>query len=120
MVEAAATPHDRARTTSSRWRPFQSTRTSTLNVQPRIAGDLALLRGVAKAVLEASRTDPKAIDREFIERHTHGFEDYRALVEATSWAEIEHQSGVTRGEDPRARRGLLAIAIGPSSPGASA
>ncbi|KAA5830693.1 FdhF/YdeP family oxidoreductase [Saccharopolyspora hirsuta] len=95
LVEAAATrtiiPHDFARMAT-----FQSTRTSTLNVQPRIGGDMALIRGMAKAVLEEARTDPKAVDAEFVERHTAGFDEYRALVEATPWAEIERQSGVDR------------------------
>ena len=53
----------------------RTTRTGTMNVQPRIAGDMALLRGVAKAVLEAAERDPKAIDGEFLERHTVGFEE---------------------------------------------
>src|SRR4029077_10109875 len=87
LVEAAAlrtiVPHDILRMAT-----FQSTRTSTLNVQPRIAGDLALLRGVAKHLLESLGTDPKAIDHLFIERHTAGFEAYRPLVEATPWSEI--------------------------------
>src|SRR5262249_26050502 len=26
--------------------------------------------------------------------HTHGFEDYRAAVEATEWSDIEHGSGI--------------------------
>ena len=95
MVEAAATrtivPHDILDMAL-----FRTTRTSTLNVQPRIGGDMALMRGVAKAVLDQSRTDPKALDQEFIDRHTSGFEEYRALCEATPWEEIELQSGVGR------------------------
>jgi molybdopterin-dependent oxidoreductase alpha subunit len=73
---------------------FKSTKTGTLNIQPRIAGDLALLRGIAKAVLEAARTDPSAIDREFISRHTSDFERYQELCEATDWKDLERQSGV--------------------------
>jgi molybdopterin-dependent oxidoreductase alpha subunit len=73
---------------------FHATKTSTMNVQPRIAGDLALLRGVAKVVLERAQTDPKAVDREFLARYTTGFEAYRSLVEATGWPEIVNQSGV--------------------------
>jgi molybdopterin-dependent oxidoreductase alpha subunit len=73
---------------------FKATKTGTLNVQPRIAGDLALLRGVSKAVLEASQIDPTAIDREFISRYTCGFEQYQELCEATEWKELERQSGV--------------------------
>ncbi|WP_165227044.1 FdhF/YdeP family oxidoreductase [Aquisphaera insulae] len=93
MVEAAArrtiVPHEILRMAT-----FRSTRTSTLNIQPRIAGDQALLRGVAKHLFESEKTDPKAIAREFIERHTSGFDAYRAAVEATPWGEIERQSGV--------------------------
>jgi molybdopterin-dependent oxidoreductase alpha subunit len=73
---------------------FHATKTGTMNVQPRIGGDLALLRGVAKVVLERAQTDLKAIDREFVARYTTGFETYRSLVEATGWQEIVHQSGV--------------------------
>ncbi|MEU6943287.1 molybdopterin-dependent oxidoreductase, partial [Streptomyces rubiginosohelvolus] len=75
---------------------FKSTPTSSLNLQPRIGGDMALLRGMAKAVLERSASDPRALDREFIDRYTTGFAEYRALCEATPWEEIERQSGLGR------------------------
>ncbi|MFJ9363882.1 FdhF/YdeP family oxidoreductase [Nocardia sp. NPDC101769] len=74
---------------------FRATPTSNLNLQPRIGGDMALLRGMAKAVLEQSKSDPKALDHEFIDRYTSGFDAYRAICEATSWAEIEQLSGVS-------------------------
>jgi molybdopterin-dependent oxidoreductase alpha subunit len=77
---------------------FQATRIGTLNIQPRIAGDMALMRGVAKHLLEASETDPDAIDWRFIERYTAGFESYQTLLENTSWEEIELQSGVERAQ----------------------
>ena len=93
LVEAAArraiTPHE-----ILDMMLFRSTRTSTLNIQPRIAGDFALLRGIAKHLLEAARTDPRAIDLPFLEHHTAGFDAYRAACEAVSWADLEHQSGV--------------------------
>ncbi|WP_234443398.1 FdhF/YdeP family oxidoreductase [Streptomyces sp. NRRL B-24484] len=102
LVEAAATrtivPHDFVDMAL-----FHPTTTSTLNLQPRIGGDMALLRGIAKAVLELSDSDPKALDREFVDRYTTGFDEYRARCEATPWEEIEQQSGV-----PRA--GILAAA----------
>ncbi|WP_435297703.1 FdhF/YdeP family oxidoreductase [Streptomyces sp. YPW6] len=95
LVEAAATrtivPHD-----FTDMALFRTTRTSTLNLQPRIGGDMALLRGMAKAVLEKSASDPRALDHTFIDRHTAGFEEYRALCEATPWEELEHQSGLSR------------------------
>ncbi|MFC9846347.1 FdhF/YdeP family oxidoreductase [Streptomyces sp. NPDC060223] len=95
LVEAAATrtivPHDFTDMALNK-----STRTSTLNLQPRIGGDMALMRGIAKAILEQARTDPKSLDQEFIDRHTTGFDEYRARCEETSWEEIERQSGVGR------------------------
>lgn len=97
LIEAAATrtivPHE-----MTDMALFKSTRTSTLNLQVRAGGDMALLRGMAKAVLEQSVGDPKALDREFIERYTSGFEEYRALCEATPWEELERQSGLTRAD----------------------
>src|SRR4051812_19402112 len=57
MVEAASgrtiVPHDFMAMAT-----FRAQATGTLSVQPRIAGDMALLRGVAKAVLEAAETEP--------------------------------------------------------------
>ncbi|WP_051063537.1 FdhF/YdeP family oxidoreductase [Nocardiopsis halophila] len=95
LVEAAAgrtiVPHDFAAMAA-----FHATPTGSMNVQPRIGGDLALIRGVAKAVLEAAERDPHAIDREFIARHTEAFEEYRRICAETEWTEIEHGSGVGR------------------------
>ncbi|BBX61379.1 oxidoreductase alpha (molybdopterin) subunit [Mycobacterium saskatchewanense] len=97
LVEAAATrtivPHE-----IGQMALFKATRTSTLNLQVRAGGDMALMRGIAKAVLEESRSNPKALDHEFIARYTHGFEEYRAVCESTSWAELEHQSGLSRAD----------------------
>ncbi|MBV2358133.1 molybdopterin-dependent oxidoreductase, partial [Streptomyces sp. J2-1] len=83
---------------------FHSTRTGTLNLQVRIGGDMALMRGIAKAVLEQSKTDPKALDHEFIERYTNGFEAYRKLCEDTPWEELERQSGISRADILRTAR----------------
>ncbi|MCZ0991467.1 FdhF/YdeP family oxidoreductase [Streptomyces diastatochromogenes] len=103
LVEAAATrtivPHD-----FTDMALLKTTRTSTLNLQPRIGGDMALLRGMAKAVLEQARTDPKAVDQEFVDRHTAYFDEYRDLCEGTPWAEIEHQSGLSRDDILKAAR----------------
>ncbi|MEV0431642.1 FdhF/YdeP family oxidoreductase [Nocardia sp. NPDC050413] len=103
LVEAGATrtiiPHEFLRMAT-----FRTTDTSTLNLQPRIGGDFALMRGIAKAVFEESESDPKALDHQFIERHTHGFEEYRAVVEATPWSTIEEQSGLTEDDVRKAAR----------------
>jgi molybdopterin-dependent oxidoreductase alpha subunit len=90
IVEAASgrtiVPHDFLRMAT-----FRPQRTGTLDVQPRIGGDLALLRGVAKAVLEDS---PDAVDRPFLDEQTTGFEEYRELCAASPWDELVRQSGV--------------------------
>ncbi len=62
-------------------------------IQPNIGGDLALLSGVAKIVL-----DQNAHDVAFIEKHTEGFDAFKTQVDATTWDEIETFSGVTRKE----------------------
>ncbi|MFD8295436.1 FdhF/YdeP family oxidoreductase [Streptomyces bauhiniae] len=103
LVEAAATrtiiPHDFVDMALNRATP-----TSSLNLQPRIGGDMALLRGMAKAIFAESETNPKALDQEFIDRHTSGFAEYRAVVEATPWEELELQSGLGRAEIEAAAR----------------
>ncbi|MEV8046540.1 FdhF/YdeP family oxidoreductase [Streptomyces griseoluteus] len=103
LVEAAATrtiiPHDFVDMALNRATP-----TSSLNLQPRIGGDMALLRGMAKAIFAESHTNPEALDQEFIDRHTSGFAEYRAVVEATPWAELELQSGLSRAEIEAAAR----------------
>src|SRR5207244_839034 len=75
---------------------FHTTEIGTMNVQVRIGGDLALLRGVAKALFEAAEKNPDVLDREFIERHTHGIDEYRALVESTAWADLARLRGVAK------------------------
>jgi len=101
LIEAAATrtiiPHDVARMLT-----FRSTSISSLDLQVRSGGDMALVRGMAKAVLERADSDPRALDTEFIERYTVGFAEYRAVCEATSWEEIEQQSGISAADVRRA------------------
>ncbi len=93
LIEAASrrtlVPHEFASMAT-----FHATKTGTMNVQPRIGGDLALLRGVAKAVLERAKADPRAIDQQFIKNHTAYFESYRDHVTATPWQHLVEQSGV--------------------------
>ncbi|RSN55022.1 formate dehydrogenase [Amycolatopsis sp. WAC 04182] len=97
LVEAGATrtiiPHDFARMAT-----FRATPTSTLNLQPRIGGDMALLRGMAKALLEMAETDPAALDTAFLAAYTSGFEEYRAACQEISWHELERQSGLTESQ----------------------
>jgi molybdopterin-dependent oxidoreductase alpha subunit len=73
---------------------FHTTKTATMNLQVRVGGDMALMRGVAKAVLETAENDPTVLDRDFIERFTSGFDGYRSLVASTQWPELVQGSGI--------------------------
>ena len=72
-------------------------------LQPRLGGDMAAFRGMAKTILardaaEIAAGRPSLLDRAFLARHTASFEAYREAVEATSWEAILDQSGLTREE----------------------
>jgi len=69
--------------------------------QLRLGGDMAAVRGMSKSILAiedaaVAAGRPSVLDHSFLAEHCAGFEDYRAAVEATSWEEIEDQSGLTR------------------------
>ncbi|WP_439622357.1 FdhF/YdeP family oxidoreductase [Shinella sp.] len=75
--------------------------------QPQLGGDMAAVRGMAKVVFAAEDAAvaaglPSVLDHAFLAEHCAGLADYRAAVEATGWAEIEDQSGLTRAEIERA------------------
>ena len=69
------------------------TKIATQYVQPHIGGDLALLLGIGKRIVETN-----AVDENFVANHTVGFEEWKSNAVATSWDEIETKSGVTRKE----------------------
>ncbi|MGA9724334.1 MAG: FdhF/YdeP family oxidoreductase [Candidatus Binatus sp.] len=73
------------------------TRISDGLLQVRINGDVALLKGIIKAVLEAEDRSPGTVlDRDFIDSHTSGFEEFRQHVKTTDWRQIEEQSGIAK------------------------
>lgn len=80
-----------------------STEIASHYFQPKLGGDMAAFRGMAKAVFEADRHAissgrPSVLDHEFLAEHCDDFEQYRAAVDATTWDEVESQSGLTRGD----------------------
>lgn len=68
-------------------------------LQPRIGGDIALLKGLAKAVIEAG-----AADAAFIARWANGYDAFAADIAAHSWDEIEAGAGVARADIERVAR----------------
>jgi molybdopterin-dependent oxidoreductase alpha subunit len=76
------------------------TRIATLYVQPHIGGDLALLTGVAKRVVELG-----AHDAEFLRQHCENWDEWQAALQRFEWDELTRKSGVSREEvDEIARR----------------
>src|SRR6204780_391164 len=65
----------------------------------RVNGDVAAIKGILKELFERERDGrPSAIDHEFIQSFTEGFEALKADIEAASWQEIEEESGLTRNQ----------------------
>ncbi|NOS99951.1 MAG: FdhF/YdeP family oxidoreductase [Phycisphaerales bacterium] len=60
-------------------------------LQPNIGGDIALLCGVAKRLIETN-----AVDHGYIDAFTEGYDVFRASLEALEWETIETESGVER------------------------
>ncbi|MNJ27996.1 Formate dehydrogenase H [compost metagenome] len=70
-----------------------ATRISHQYLTPKLGGDMAAIRGMAKYILEE---EGGRIDLAFIEQHTAHFDEYLAKVKATGWEQIEAQSGLSR------------------------
>jgi molybdopterin-dependent oxidoreductase alpha subunit len=81
------------------------TELANLFLQVRINGDVALLKGMMKAVLEAEEARPGAIlDHDFIRNYTTGFEDLASSIRDASWDELVEQSGIARAQLEAAAR----------------
>lgn len=60
-------------------------------LQPKIGSDIALLKGIAKSVLEK-----QGEDTEFITQYTDQFECFRKDIESTDWEIIEQTTGISQ------------------------
>lgn len=67
------------------------TKIASLYVQPDIGGDLALLSGIAKRVVEMN-----AHDEPFLNNHCQGWAELKPWLANLSWEEIERKSGLSR------------------------
>ena len=69
------------------------TKIASLYVQPHIGGDLALLTGICKQIVET-----KAHDVPFLENNCNNWDELRERLAAVTWEEIIAKSGVPREE----------------------
>jgi molybdopterin-dependent oxidoreductase alpha subunit len=83
----------RFRIPSRPWSLVWGSRVSDVYVQPHVGGDVAFLKGVAKAVVEQG-----GVDRAFLAAHTTGAEACEADLAQSNWDELEQASGVPRQE----------------------
>ncbi|WP_313387532.1 FdhF/YdeP family oxidoreductase [Achromobacter aegrifaciens] len=77
---------------------FSSTNIASTYYQVRAGGDAAALKGIMKALLALEAQRGNVLDRQFIAEHTLGFDALAADLEATSWADIETESGLQRAD----------------------
>jgi molybdopterin-dependent oxidoreductase alpha subunit len=68
-----------------------ATTIADLYLQVRINGDVAILKGLGKFLLEQN-----AVDHDFIRDYTAGFDEFVAALQATTWDEITTASGIAR------------------------
>jgi molybdopterin-dependent oxidoreductase alpha subunit len=65
--------------------------------QIRLGGDLALFQAVGHLLLAWEEEAPgTVVDREFVDGHTHGFEDYAKNLRELDWPETERATGLPR------------------------
>jgi molybdopterin-dependent oxidoreductase alpha subunit len=71
------------------------TEIADLYLQVRANGDVALLKGLCKALLELDRAEPNAgLDHGFIRTFTSGYDALVADLDASTWPELVEASGV--------------------------
>lgn len=80
-----------------------STPIATHYYQVKVGGDLAALKGLIKAIIAAdddalANDQPRVIDIDFIEGHTHGFEALSADARDTPWSAIVSESGLSQAQ----------------------
>lgn len=77
-----------------------STTIASTYYKVKVGGDLAVLKGMMKYLLDADAASPAAgvIDHAFIREHTSGFDAVADDLRATSWETIERKSGLSRAD----------------------
>jgi molybdopterin-dependent oxidoreductase alpha subunit len=81
------------RVPSDPWSMMFGTEIASLYVKPHIGGDLALVTGIAKRVVEMG-----AHDEQFLNDHCDHWPALRERLAAIEWREIEEKSGVSQAE----------------------
>ncbi len=78
---------------SDPWSFLFGTKITSHFVQPHIGGDLALLTGIAKVIVERGQADLN-----FLEKYCRNTEQYLQSLQQAKWEQIEKFSGVSQAE----------------------
>lgn len=74
-----------------------STKLTSLFLQVKINGDVALLKGILKSWIELDdKNNRSLIDYDFIEKNTVGFDELCADIRSESWDVIVEESGISQ------------------------
>jgi molybdopterin-dependent oxidoreductase alpha subunit len=89
-----------------------STPISSRLYQVRVGGDVAVIKGLMKVLVEADESargegSAAVLDWNFIREHTTGIEALIADLKAVDWASLERQSGLVRSEMEEAGRAYM-------------
>lgn len=76
-------------------------------LQVKANGDHALLRAVAKCWLGWEKADERIFDHAFIKAHTKGIEAYLEAVEASQWASLLEDCGISKDAIEKLARTML-------------
>ncbi|MEO8042625.1 MAG: FdhF/YdeP family oxidoreductase [Acidobacteriota bacterium] len=75
----------------------KSTHLADLHLPLRIGGDMAVLKGIMKIMLERERAAPgQVFDHDFIAEKTDGYDELIESLDTISWDSILNESGLTR------------------------
>lgn len=78
-------------------------------LQIRIGGDQALFQGLGRLLLEEEDRNPgTVIDRDFIDRHTAGFDDYAAAIRRVDLDTVVQATGLTLEQIQQTAQALIA------------
>jgi len=80
---------------------MSSTKIASTFIQPKLGGDFALIKGVAKRTLEldddaVAQGNERVLDVDFIAEHTHGFDVFADDLRMQDWQELIDEAGVSR------------------------
>ena len=75
---------------------YGSTDIASTYYQVKAGGDAAALKGIMKALLALDAEHGNVLDHDFIAQHTQGLDALVADLDATTWADIEKESGLAR------------------------